>query len=119
MLDLRVSNVCGRAGEVCFGDVVPVVLVGEPDGDGVCDAVQCSKRDGHFIWRSHHEKPGWDTRVLFAALGQGETRTFQLLFAVPEEAAVSEGLGMMVKDAANEAMGRSERWRVIRLGALA
>ena len=83
------------------------------------DAVHCSKRDGGFTWRSHHEKPGWDTHVLFDVMDAGEERTYQLLFVVPEEAVSSEGLGVLVKDCVpHEEWGSEDRWRVMRIGAL-
>lgn len=120
MLDVQVANESGRRGEVFLGDVVPVTLAGEPGDDGAYDAVRCSKRDGNFTWRSHHEKPGWDTHVLFDAMDAGEVRTYQLLFVVPEEAVSDDGLGVLVKDQApHEERGSEERWRVLRIGALA
>lgn len=120
MLDVQVANESGRRGEVSFDDVVPVTLVGEPGDDGAYDAVNCSKRDGNFTWRSHHERPGWDTHVLFDAMDAGEVRTYQLLFVVPEAAVSDDGLGVLVKDyVPSEEWGSEGRLRVLRIGALA
>ncbi len=120
MLDVQVANESGRRGEVSFDDVVPVTLVGEPGDDGAYDAVNCSKRDGNFTWRSHHERPGWDTHVLFDAMDAGEVRTYQLLFVVPEVAVSDDGLGVLVKDyVPSEEWGSEGRLRVLRICALA